>query len=94
MGNPDILLMVSDEVLVFDNLSGTIRLVVNADPAVRPTPTTSHSSASTMRWSNVCANRCRRCPRWRWMAPIQRHWSSRLSQTSPSRCTKPVRWVK
>ena len=33
LGNPDILLMVSDEVLVFDNLAGTIRLTVNADPA-------------------------------------------------------------
>jgi anthranilate synthase component 1 len=34
LGTPDILLMVSDEVLVFDNLAGTIRLIVNADPAV------------------------------------------------------------
>jgi anthranilate synthase component 1 len=34
MGTPDILLMVSDEVLVFDNLAGTIRLIVNADPGV------------------------------------------------------------
>ena len=33
MGTPDILLMLSDEVLVFDNLAGTLRLVVNADPA-------------------------------------------------------------
>jgi len=32
LGTPDILLMVSDEVLVFDNLAGTIRLIVNADP--------------------------------------------------------------
>jgi anthranilate synthase component 1 len=32
LGNPDILLMVSDEVLVFDNLAGTIRLIVNTDP--------------------------------------------------------------
>lgn len=32
LGNPDILLMVADEVLVFDNLAGTIRLIVNADP--------------------------------------------------------------
>ena len=32
LGTPDILLMLSDEVLVFDNLAGTIRLVVNADP--------------------------------------------------------------
>ena len=34
LGTPDILLMVSDEVLVFDNLAGTIRLIVNADPEV------------------------------------------------------------
>jgi anthranilate synthase component 1 len=34
LGTPDILLMVSEEVLVFDNLAGTIRLIVNADPAV------------------------------------------------------------
>ncbi|TCO71858.1 anthranilate synthase component I [Chromatocurvus halotolerans] len=33
MGTPDILLMLSDEVLVFDNLAGTLRLVVNVDPA-------------------------------------------------------------
>ena len=33
LGTPDILLMVAEEVLVFDNLAGTIRLVVNADPA-------------------------------------------------------------
>ena len=32
LGTPDILLMLADEVLVFDNLAGTIRLVVNADP--------------------------------------------------------------
>lgn len=34
LGTPDILLMVSEEVLVFDNLAGTIRLVVNADPGI------------------------------------------------------------
>jgi len=33
LGTPDILLMVSEEVLVFDNLSGTLRLIVNADPS-------------------------------------------------------------
>ena len=33
LGTPDILLMVSEEVLVFDNLAGTIRLIVNADPS-------------------------------------------------------------
>jgi anthranilate synthase component 1 len=34
IGNPDILLMLSEEVLVFDNLAGTLRLVVNIDPAL------------------------------------------------------------
>jgi anthranilate synthase component 1 len=34
LGTPDILLMLSEEVLVFDNLAGTIRLVVNADPDI------------------------------------------------------------
>ena len=33
IGTPDILLMLSDEVLVFDNLAGTIKLVVHADPS-------------------------------------------------------------
>ncbi|MEM1402840.1 MAG: anthranilate synthase component I [Pseudomonadota bacterium] len=32
LGTPDILLMLSDEVLVFDNLAGTLRVIVNADP--------------------------------------------------------------
>ena len=32
IGNPDILLMVSDEVLVFDNLAGKLILVVHANP--------------------------------------------------------------
>lgn len=33
LNTPDILLMVSDEVLVFDNLSGTINIIVHADPS-------------------------------------------------------------
>ena len=33
LNTPDILLMVSDEVLVFDNLSGTIDIIVHADPS-------------------------------------------------------------
>jgi len=33
IGTPDILLMVSEEVLVFDNLSGKLHLIVHADPA-------------------------------------------------------------
>lgn len=34
VGTPDILLMISDEVLVFDNLSGTLHFIVMADPSV------------------------------------------------------------
>ncbi len=34
LGTPDVLLLLSDEVLVFDNLAGTLRVVVNADPNV------------------------------------------------------------
>ncbi|MFZ5654696.1 MAG: anthranilate synthase component I [Pseudomonadota bacterium] len=33
LGVPDILLLVSDEVVVFDNLAGTLTLIVHADPA-------------------------------------------------------------
>ncbi|MEX1032847.1 MAG: anthranilate synthase component I [Cellvibrionaceae bacterium] len=33
IGNPDILLMVSDEVLVFDNLAGTLNIVVHVNPS-------------------------------------------------------------
>ncbi|MCW8126890.1 anthranilate synthase component I [Microbulbifer halophilus] len=34
LGNPDILLMVSDELVVFDNLAGAVIFVVHGDPAV------------------------------------------------------------
>ena len=33
IGTPDILLMVADEIVIFDNLMGTASLVINADPA-------------------------------------------------------------
>ncbi len=34
LGTPDILLMVSEDVVVFDNLSGVLTLITHADPAV------------------------------------------------------------
>ncbi|MEO0442375.1 MAG: anthranilate synthase component I [Pseudomonadota bacterium] len=34
IGNPDILLMVSDEVLVFDNLTGTLNIVIMVNPGI------------------------------------------------------------
>lgn len=33
LGTPDILLLLSEEIVVFDNLAGTLRLLVTADPA-------------------------------------------------------------
>jgi anthranilate synthase component 1 len=33
LGNPDILLMVAEEVVVFDNLAGTLTMVINVDPS-------------------------------------------------------------
>jgi len=33
LGTPDILLMVSDEVLVFDNLAGKLHMIIHVDPA-------------------------------------------------------------
>lgn len=33
LGTPDIMLMLSEEVVVFDNLAGTLQIVVHADPA-------------------------------------------------------------
>jgi anthranilate synthase component 1 len=33
LGTPDILLMVSEELLVFDNLSGIVKIITHADPA-------------------------------------------------------------
>ncbi|MBK1641933.1 anthranilate synthase component I [Chromatium okenii] len=37
LGNPDILLLVSDEVVVFDNLSGRLHLIVHLDPTAGDT---------------------------------------------------------
>ena len=36
LGTPDILLMVSDEVVVFDNLAGKLQLIVHVDPGSEP----------------------------------------------------------
>lgn len=34
IGTPDILLMVSDEIIIFDNLSGTLNFIIMANPAI------------------------------------------------------------
>jgi anthranilate synthase component 1 len=43
IGAPDILLMVSDEVLVFDNLAGTLNLVIMANPAIEDAYNEAHA---------------------------------------------------
>ncbi|MFT4614182.1 MAG: anthranilate synthase component 1 [Bacteroidia bacterium] len=48
LGTPDILLMLSEEVLVFDNLAGTVRLVVNADPSVPDALDAAHERLSAL----------------------------------------------
>nr|VFK44835.1 MAG: anthranilate synthase, component I [Candidatus Kentron sp. TC]VFK47118.1 MAG: anthranilate synthase component 1 [Candidatus Kentron sp. TC]VFK57959.1 MAG: anthranilate synthase component 1 [Candidatus Kentron sp. TC] len=35
IGTPDIILLVSDEVVIFDNLRGTISIIIHADPSVQ-----------------------------------------------------------
>ena len=51
LGNPDILLMIAEEVLVFDNLAGTITMVINAsleglfEASNRVTPAQAYSAA-------------------------------------------------
>ncbi|MEH6582597.1 MAG: anthranilate synthase component I [Halioglobus sp.] len=49
LGTPDILLMVSDEVLVFDNLAGTIQLIVNTDPASEDAYKLAHNRLRALR---------------------------------------------
>lgn len=42
LGNPDILLLVSDEVVVFDNLSGKLHVIVHIDPTAGETLNQAH----------------------------------------------------
>ena len=88
LGNPDILLMVSEEVLVFDNLAGTIRLVINADP--RNTMPWRGRTSDCKRWLPNSPSQCRHCQRWCSVLPIVQTWSSRPIRTLPrSNTTKP-----
>ncbi len=48
LGTPDILLMVSDEVVVFDNLSGKLYLIVHADPGVDGAMAQGHARLDAM----------------------------------------------
>jgi len=48
MDTPDILLMVSEEVVVFDNLAGRIYIIVHLDPAAGDTPATGQARVDAL----------------------------------------------
>ncbi|MGB5830575.1 MAG: anthranilate synthase component I [Thiohalocapsa sp.] len=48
MGTPDILLMLSEEVVVFDNLRGRIYIIVHLDPTAGDTPTTGQARVDSL----------------------------------------------
>ncbi len=48
MGTPDILLMVSEEVVVFDNLRGRIYIIVHLDPAAGDIPATGQARVDAL----------------------------------------------
>jgi anthranilate synthase component 1 len=58
LGTPDILLMVSDEVVVFDNLSGKLHLVIHVNPAVE-----NAWDKAEARLDELCARLQRAAPR-------------------------------
>ncbi len=58
LGTPDILLMVSDEVVVFDNLSGKLHLVIHVNPAIADAWDKAHA-----RLDELCARLRRATPR-------------------------------
>ena len=58
LGTPDILLMVSDEVIVFDNLSGKLYLVIHVNPALEDAWNKAHA-----RLDELCEQLQRATPR-------------------------------
>jgi anthranilate synthase component 1 len=76
LGVPDILLMVSDAVVVFDNLAGKMHAIVLADPA-RTTP-----SNRARRLAGLLENCASRSPR-------AVAWTSAAARR-PIRCSAPV----
>jgi len=82
IGAPDILLMVSDEVVVFDNLAGKLYVVIHVNPRIRD----AYRKANRRLDRLVAGLRetGRRGARGRWRSPI-------LSPASPSRGSRR-RW--
>jgi anthranilate synthase component 1 len=74
LGTPDILLMLSDELAVFDNLKGRLYLIVHADPRSRR-PGRAPTAGST-RSATGCATAAR---------PIRKPWCRRRSTKSDFR---------
>jgi hypothetical protein len=62
MGTPDILLMVSEEVVVFDNLRGRIYIIVHLDPDAGDTPETGQARIDELVRRCSAARRASRRP--------------------------------
>ncbi|OBX34025.1 anthranilate synthase component 1 [Halomonas elongata] len=84
LGVPDILLMVCDDLVVFDNLSGRLTLWTHADPPSR-TPMPGRSSGSR-RWRSGCVAWC-----WRAAAPVPAVMTSRRTTSTPASARRATR---
>ena len=78
LGVPDILLMVSDAVVVFDNLAGKMHAIVLADPAAGTMPSNKARHAWKSCWKN-CVSRSPRVVAW-----------TSASSSRPIRCSAPA----
>ncbi|ESQ13321.1 MAG TPA: anthranilate synthase component I [Chromatiaceae bacterium] len=54
MGTPDILLMISEELVVFDNLRGRMYMIVHLDPAAGDTPATGQARIDALATQMQC----------------------------------------
>src|SRR5690348_4587148 len=85
LGTPDILLVLAEEVAVFDNLKGRLYLIVHADPA-RP-----HAYARAQRRLDALAHHLRRAVRRIRNRHMVRRWTSAISNPR-SRKKRSRRW--
>ena len=86
LGTPDILLLLSEEMAIVDNLSGKLTLVVVAEPEVPGAFTSARASACASCLPG-CVRRCR--SRWRsWRSPRLRCRASAKRNSRPP-CSAP-----
>jgi len=86
LGTPDIVLMVSEEVVVFDNLSGKLYVIVHVDPAQRP--------AGELRLNRLVEQLARPTPRHAQARSTQVHEKDFVSGFTQAGFEKAVERVK